>query len=267
MKVFVGWPGERSKSAAEALGNWTARVIQAVEPWISSGIEKGARWQTEIADRLEEAKVGIICLTASNLSEPWILFEAGALSKTKGSYVCTFLLDVSPADIESPLAQFQHTSFKKEEVLNLMQTINRLVEANGERSLSEESLTKVFEKFWPDLENELREITSRRDATVVHRSDRQLLEEILEILRGQEKRAQAKPVRVRWETLSEPLSGVTAPSLGRDMYDLLLREKEAITAPPRLDVPPEIVRAAHEYSEGRDKAKVQRDSKPQSTET
>jgi hypothetical protein len=84
MKVFLSWSGERSKATAETLGNWFARVIQAVEPWISSGIDKGARWQSEIANRLEDARVGIVCLTASNLSEPWILFEAGALSKTKG---------------------------------------------------------------------------------------------------------------------------------------------------------------------------------------
>jgi hypothetical protein len=148
MKVFLGWSGERSKLAAEALGNWTAGVIQAVEPWISSAMEKGSRWQSEIADRLEEAKVGIFCLTTSNRTAPQILFEAGALSKTKGSHVCTFLLDLTPADVEPPLAQFQHTVFKKEEVLKLMQTINQLVGANGERALTEQQLGKVFEKFW-----------------------------------------------------------------------------------------------------------------------
>ncbi len=209
MKVFLSWSGERSKSTAEALGNWTARVIQAVEPWISSGMEKGTRWQSEIADRLEDAKVGIVCLTASNLSEPWILFEAGALSKTKGSYVCTFLLDIAPADIEPPLGQFQHTVFTKQEVLKLMQTINRLVEANGERSLSEENLGKVFETFWPQLEHELREITERKEGEVVRRSDRQLFEEILEILRAQEQRAQAKATIPPWETWKDFASSFT----------------------------------------------------------
>ena len=60
MKVFLSWSGDRSKAVAEELGSWLARVIQAVEPWISSGMEKGVRWQGEVADRLEEAKIGIV---------------------------------------------------------------------------------------------------------------------------------------------------------------------------------------------------------------
>ena len=35
-----------------------------------------------MANALEGMKVGIICLTLENLSAKWILYEAGALSKT-----------------------------------------------------------------------------------------------------------------------------------------------------------------------------------------
>jgi hypothetical protein len=270
MKVFLSWSGDRSKAAAESLGNWTARVIQAVEPWISSGIEKGARWQSEIADRLEDAKVGIVCLTATNLSAPWILFEAGALSKTKGSYVCTFLLDVTPADVEPPLAQFQHTVFQKEEVFKLMQTINGLVESNRERSLGAENLAKVFEKFWPDLKKELGDIASTKEAEAVRRSDRQLFEEILEILRRQEQRAQAKatPVVFEWKPVlgSEGVFGVAPPLSTSEMYDKFFRSAEENVGPqPKLDISPETLRAIRVDLEK--KAKPQRDSKPQSTET
>jgi hypothetical protein len=190
VKVFLSWSGGRSKSTAEALGNWVARVIQAVEPWISSGIEKGARWQSEIAERLEDAKVGIVCLTSSNLGAPWILFEAGALSKTKGSYVCTFLLDVSPAGIEPPLGQFQHTVFTRTDVFKLVETINAAVAAAGERSLSEPNLVAVFDTFWPQLEEQLNKSRNQDEGEVVTRSERGLLEEVLEILRAQEQRAQ-----------------------------------------------------------------------------
>jgi hypothetical protein len=84
-------------------------MIHAVEPWLSSDMEKGIRSGSEMAHALEKTKVGIICLTKENLGEDWILFEAGALSKTKDSHVCTFLLDLVPSDIKQPLAQFQHT--------------------------------------------------------------------------------------------------------------------------------------------------------------
>src|SRR5688572_19220319 len=109
MEVFLSWSGERSKAVAETLSVWLGQVIQAVDPWISSDIEKGARWNPEIAARLEQSRVGIICLTKENLDAKWILFESGALSKTKDAYVCTLLLDIDPSDVEQPLGQFQHT--------------------------------------------------------------------------------------------------------------------------------------------------------------
>jgi len=91
----LSWSGDRSKAAAEGLGAWLAKVIQAVEPWISSGIEKGGRWQSEIAERLDEAKVGIVCLTSGHLTAPWILFEAANVSRPShlsgvggGNFLC-----------------------------------------------------------------------------------------------------------------------------------------------------------------------------------
>src|SRR6266700_7074493 len=113
MNVFISWSGSRSRAVAEALSEWLRKVIQVVEPWISIDIEKGARWSPEIAERLEHSNVGIFCLTRDNLAAPWILFEAGAISKKKGAHVCTFLLDLQAADVEPPLGQFQHTSRDK----------------------------------------------------------------------------------------------------------------------------------------------------------
>jgi len=189
MLVFVSWSGSRSKKVAHALENWLVQVIQAVEPWISTDIEKGARWSPAIADRLERSKVGIICLTRENLDSPWILFEAGALSKTKDTYVCTFLLDLRPTDLEQPLAQFQATTTEKEDVRLLVKTINNAVRGEGERSLSESVLDEIFETYWPRLESYIQEAASTDAAASQEvRSDREVLEEILELMRRQEKR-------------------------------------------------------------------------------
>lgn len=209
MKVFLSWSGDRSKAVAEGLGEWLAQVIQAVEPWISSGIEKGARWESEIAERLDEAKVGIVCLTSGNLTAPWILFEAGALSKTKGSYVCTFLLDVTPGDVEPPLGQFQHTLFTREDVLKLVQTINDAVKKSGDRFVTDQILTKMFDTFWPQLETQLGEIKNQQEARTAPRPERELLEEMLEILRSQEQ-------RVRREREKKELAGIFSKSLLSD---------------------------------------------------
>ena len=64
LDVFISWSGERSRVFAEALRNWIPKIMNAVEPWLSSSdIEKGARWGVDVATKLEASKVGIICLT------------------------------------------------------------------------------------------------------------------------------------------------------------------------------------------------------------
>jgi hypothetical protein len=189
MLVFISWSGPKSKYIAETLENWLSQVIQAVEPWISQDIDKGSRWSAEIANRLEGSKVGIICLTKSNLDSKWIHYEAGALSKTNDAYVCTLLLDVKPIDVEQPLAQFQHTTTEKGQVFKLLKTINRLVGKSDERALPESRLREIFEVNWPRLEEAFKESASIQESvTSPTRSDSEVLQEVLEILRNQERR-------------------------------------------------------------------------------
>ena len=91
MEIFISWSGPRSKAIAKALNDWMPKVIQGVKPWMSPDIPSGARWQAEIADRLDKNMVGVVCLTPENLNAPWLLFEAGALSKhVSDSRVCTY---------------------------------------------------------------------------------------------------------------------------------------------------------------------------------
>jgi len=71
-----------------------AKGNSALKPWIICGNRKGKKWSKELNDALEESKVGIICLNRNNLSEPWILFEAGAIAKTKDSRACHFFAPI-----------------------------------------------------------------------------------------------------------------------------------------------------------------------------
>jgi hypothetical protein len=188
MKVFLSWSKEKGKLTAEAFSRWLPKVIQAIDPWISSSdIDKGRRWSAEISKILEETQIGIICLNQENLNEPWILFEAGALAKTNDAYVCTFLLDIAPTDVQQPLGQFQHTKYEKEDVRKLVKTINASLKKCEEKELKEEALDDIFEKFWPDFDSDLKKVNEKKpSSTVTKRSDRELLEEILEILRNQD---------------------------------------------------------------------------------
>lgn len=60
MKIFLSWSGHHSKAVAEALNVWLKRVIQAVKPFYSPEIEKGAKWSTELDAVLEGTRLGII---------------------------------------------------------------------------------------------------------------------------------------------------------------------------------------------------------------
>lgn len=109
MKVFLSWSGEQSREVAKVLKEWIPDIIQAVDPWMSEeDIHKGARWGSELADSLQGPHFGLLCLTRENLTAPWLLFEAGALSKSLDvARVCPFLFGIEKTDIErGPLLQF-----------------------------------------------------------------------------------------------------------------------------------------------------------------
>jgi hypothetical protein len=184
MKVFISWSGDRSKAVAEALHDWLPVVLQRVRPYFTpSDIEKGARWSNEIARELDESEVGIICLTRESLGSEWILFEAGALSKKlTSSRVCPILFGIENPDVKGPLTQFQATRFDKRDIRNLIGTINALL---GDDKLAETVLNSVFDKWWPDLQGSVDRIMSADPTPVpAPRSDRELLEELLALTRG-----------------------------------------------------------------------------------
>jgi hypothetical protein len=184
MDVFISWSGERSRAAAEALRGWLPKIINAIKPWLSSAdIDKGARWSTDVAARLEIAKAGIICLTPSNLHSDWILFEAGALSKTlKNTFVCPLLIGLEPTDIKGPLAQFQATRAIKDELLQLLKTLNA---ALGDGALPDSHIDEAFEVWWPKLDEQLKKLPPDGSTSVPSRTERDLLEEILQYVRNQ----------------------------------------------------------------------------------
>jgi hypothetical protein len=184
--VFISWSGERSKLIAEALREWLPMVVQLVKPWMSSqDIDKGSRGLVEMAQALNSIKVGITCLTPENLTSPWILYEAGCLSKTidDSTRLCTYLLGgLQNKDIEPPLSQFQHTNANVKDTRALVHTVNKAV--GGEDALSEKTLDSIFAQFWPKLEEQLNKFP-KATAPVTKRSVEDMIEEILELTRSE----------------------------------------------------------------------------------
>lgn len=186
MKVFISWSGDRSRAVAEALRDWLPRVINAAEPWLSlRDIEPGARWVSDIAHQLEGARFGLICLTRENLDSTWIHFEAGALSKSVDeSRVMPYLLNLEPTDVRWPLAQFQAVQANLDGTKRVVYAINGAVKQEGEKSLEEKILDEVINKWWPDLQEHLPNAPSTQNKASPVRSDRDILEEILKLIRG-----------------------------------------------------------------------------------
>jgi hypothetical protein len=184
MKIFISWSGLQSHAAATALKSWLPYIFTDASVFVSSeDIRKGKRWLPEISKQLSTTNFGIVCLTHDNLASPWILFEAGALSKLKSAQVCTLLFgNLRNADVEGPLSNFQSTIFNKSEFLKLIQSINSRL---GKGRLEEQRLKTMFEKWWPDLDKAITDSSKHSEKSVKpKRSQEELLSEVLEITRA-----------------------------------------------------------------------------------
>lgn len=184
MKVFISWSGTRSEYIANELRTWLPNLLQAVQPFVSTqDIKKGDRGLKVIANQLESTDVGIICLTPENLDKPWILFEAGALSKSSAAYVCTFLYKVESTNIRPPLGEFQFTKDEKDDFKKLCSTINDLLP--DDRSLDARRFEATFDTWYPQLRAKLDSVPPHKDdeQPVDDRSKEDKLDEVLRTVR------------------------------------------------------------------------------------
>lgn len=184
MRVFISWSGRRSQVVAEALRDWLVRVIQRLEPWVSTeDIRAGARWQTDISGVLATTKFGILCLTPESLESRWLNFEAGALAKTidNATFVCPYLIGLGQGDVPLPIGQFQAKTADYEGTKSLVLTINS---ALGEFSLPERQLEDSFETYWPRLRDTLDNLPQADESVVQKRDTSEVLDEILSTVRG-----------------------------------------------------------------------------------
>jgi hypothetical protein len=180
-QVFVSWSGERSKLVAVELTRWLPKVLQELkeEVWMSEhDISAGARWNHELAEQLSNTNFGVLCLTPENLGSPWLIFEAGALSKAiKEARVAPFRLDLRDADVGPPLSQFQGVDSDEAGTLRLVTSIHEAINSG----LEKQQVYETFRAFWPQLQEKLSRISGNVPPTI--RSEREILEELLDLMR------------------------------------------------------------------------------------
>ena len=204
MKIFISWSGTLSKELAESIRKWLPSVLQAAKPYFSpDDITKGSRWSGEIAKNLEESKVGIFCVTPDNAGADWMLFEAGAISRSieKGK-VIPILFGLDASDLTGPYTQFQAAPYSKDEVFKLLKTVNSTLDS---QALSDEVLRDVYDMWWPKLDEKIQSIMKRfeesGDLQGAKRPDREMLEEVLLLTR----RLSSGSSRSRTRTIPEGL--------------------------------------------------------------
>lgn len=226
MKVFISWSGPQSQDVALALREWLPRVIQRIQPWVSSeDISKGAGWLAEIDNELLTTDRGIVCVTPGNEESAWLNYEAGAMAKKTGQKrVCVALLGVENTDMRGPLKNFQSTGLlDKEDVLKLVTAFNTdLPDADR---LPPRLLEHSFDREWEWLQTRLTDAAKSKEAKAEeptpHREDRELLEDILALVRSMSRDiAATKPP--------------TKPVSGNPLADLPVPEWAVERSPERL---------------------------------
>jgi hypothetical protein len=182
--IFVSWSGKKSHACAEQVKEWVSVCLQMSHPFLSShDIESGSDWFTKITDELNDAIAGIVCLTASNTSSPWILFESGALAKgISKDRVCTLLCGIKDTDVTGPLSRFNHTNIQdREQMLRLLHSINARIPED--KRAGSAAVTKVFETMWPNFSNTVESVLSTQHEDEAEakatRTVKELAEEIL----------------------------------------------------------------------------------------
>jgi hypothetical protein len=180
-QVFISWSGEPSRSIARLLSDWLPEIAQHVEPWMSDQhIKGGMRWNSEVAAALDDSRFGIVCVTASNQHKPWLMFEAGALAKrlqNEPGRVVPLYIDLGPADVTGPLAAFQGHQLDEEGMRSLVQDLMELRE-------NAPDISRVFNRMWPDLEEQVKAAKQQSPAPESpERTERDMLEELVERVR------------------------------------------------------------------------------------
>jgi hypothetical protein len=154
-KVFISWSGDVSFQVGKALRGWLPNVLQAVRPWMSTDIAAGARWGAVLGEELSASNLGILCLTKTNMTAPWLLFEAGALAKhLTEDKVVPYRFQLKADEIPPPLSQFQSVGDDYDGTLGLLESINGICAT----PLKDEQLKTAFKAWWPRLNKHLRNI-------------------------------------------------------------------------------------------------------------
>lgn len=152
LKIFVSWSGPVAEKIAGVVADWIPLIFPNAVPWLSTdGISAGQRGMAEIEKGLQGADFGVICVTPDNIGEPWLNFEAGAISNAVGgtARVVPLLTGFTSKVVKGPLQVFQAVFSDKAGFDSIAKSIN---ESLAEGTRPQENLKRTLDAFWPQLD-------------------------------------------------------------------------------------------------------------------
>ncbi len=167
MSIYIGWYGNRSKLIASTLANWLTTIIKDLKIWVSeSDIEKKPDQLNKLSAKLKKSDFVLFCITPENVDEPWLLFEAGALSRVLSApQLMLILYDIESSTLKSPLSQFQ--AIQLQEKKKTYDLFERIILDDSNTSHSTAKLDDLFEEYWPIIEQSFREFPIRWFMTTI----------------------------------------------------------------------------------------------------
>lgn len=154
MNIFISQTKGKSREVAEALQDWLRTDIRLGDPWTSEDIPGGKNSKGAIKKALKNARFGILCITADNQTNQWIIFEAGVL-ESRGVTVFPYIIDLEQrSGLPRPINDVQGVFANEIGTKSLVSEINK---AFG-YPVHEATLMKAFDNEWPAFEKKLDKI-------------------------------------------------------------------------------------------------------------
>ena len=134
-----------------------------------------------MSSELEASNFGIICITPENLGSEWLLFEAGALSKSmQDAKVIPLLFDLEFSDISGPLSQFQAKKVDQVGLNEVIGAINKI----AEKPADEDIVKTLVPALWSEFEKLAGKIPKKKPSDRHTRTQKEILEELVTGVRG-----------------------------------------------------------------------------------
>lgn len=172
--VFISWSGKASQIMAGSVKSLLEIFMPWAELFLSTEIQAGKQWRSEINESLKSCNFGIVCLTPENVNSPWIHFEAGALSKMTEQLFVLWLGE-NAADIPEPLGAFQICTGTKEGVEKLLKGLSSVSSEIGQAEVKNAS--KSIDYAWADFD---RKFIEARESVGFNKSNSRSIDEKLD---------------------------------------------------------------------------------------